>query len=112
MRFEGTEGWISVCGARFDARPRTVLGSVIGPGEIHLYRSRGPHRNFLDCIRSRRPTAASAEIGHRATTTCNLVEISARLGRKIRWDPANERCVGDGQANRMLSRALREPWRL
>ena len=111
IRFEGTEGWIHVDGSgRLTAQPLSVLKSVIGPGEIHLYRSPGPHRNFLDCIRTRRRPAADPVIAHSAATTCNLAEISARLGRKIKWDPARQRCLGDEAANRLLGRAQRPPW--
>jgi hypothetical protein len=35
-----------------------------------------------------------------------------RLGRKLRWDPDKEQFVNDAQANRMLSRPMRSPWRL
>jgi len=35
-----------------------------------------------------------------------------RLGRKIKWDPAAERCPGDDEANRMVSRPRRAPWGL
>lgn len=112
IRFIGTEGWIYVTGSgTLSADPMDVLKSVIGPNEIHLYEGSEHHRNFLDCIKTRRPTAASAEIGHHATTTCNLVEISARLGRKLRWNPTTERFVNDKVANRYLSRAMRAPWR-
>ena len=110
IRFEGDEGWVWVSIGCIDASPKSLLRSVIGPGEIHLYESPEHHRNWLDCIRSRRPTIVPAEIGHRSTTTCNLVEVSARLGRKVTWDPAKERFVGDEQANRMLSKAMRSPW--
>jgi hypothetical protein len=34
------------------------------------------------------------------------------LGRKIHWDPVAEQAVGDDEANLLLSRAAREPWRL
>jgi predicted dehydrogenase len=113
IRFVGTEGWIHVTGGgTMSADPPDVLTSAIGPNDVHLYTSPGHHRNFLDCIKTRRPTAASAEIGHHATTTCNLVEISARLGRELRWDPKVERFIGDEQANRLLSRAMRAPWRM
>ncbi|MCY3022344.1 MAG: Gfo/Idh/MocA family oxidoreductase [Planctomycetota bacterium] len=110
IRFEGDEGWVWVDRGRLDANPKSLLKSVIGPSEIHLYESPEHHRNWLDCIRSRKPTAATAEIGHRATSTCNLVEVAARLGRTVKWDPAKERFIGDDQANRLLSKAMRAPW--
>ncbi len=115
IRFVGTEGWIQVTGggvlsAAVGANDYSPLQSVIGPGEVHLYASPEHHRNFLDCIRTRQPAAASAQIGHHATTTCNLAEISARLGRRLKWDATTERFVEDDEANRMLGRALRSPW--
>ena len=113
IRFVGTEGWIHVTGGGVLSASRTdVLKSVIGPGEIHLYASPEHHRNFLDCIKTRQPAAASAEVGHSATTTCNLVDISARLGRKLRWDARAERFTDNEGANRLLSRAMRTPWRI
>ena len=116
IRFVGTEGWIHVTGGGalsagpVEARHASPLQSVIGPGELRLYASPEHHRNFLDCIRTRQPAAASAQIGHHATTTCNLAEISARLGRKMKWNAGAERFVEDDEANRMLGRALRSPW--
>jgi predicted dehydrogenase len=113
IRFIGTEGWIHITGGgTLSANPTDVLSSTIGPNEIHLYASPGHHRNFLNCIKTRRPAAARAEIGHHATTTCNLVEISARLGRKLIWDPKTERFINDEAANRFLSRAMRSPWHI
>ena len=113
IRFVGTEGSIHVTGGgTLSASPAEVLKSVIGPDEIHLYSSPGHHRNFLDCIKTRESTAASAEVGHRATTTCNLAEISARLGRKVKWDATTEHFVDDDEADRLLSRSMRSPWRM
>jgi len=111
IRFVGTEGWIHITGGgALSADPGDVLKSVIGPSEVHLYASPEHHRNFLDCIRTRQAAAASAEIGHHATTTCNLAEISARLGREVRWNPKAEHFIEDEEANRLLGRALRSPW--
>lgn len=113
IRFIGTEGWIHVTGGgTLSAHSEDVLKSVIDPNEIHLYDSPGHHRNFLDCIKTRQPTAATAEIGHHATTTCNLVEISARLGRRLKWDAEKEHFINDEIADRHLSRSMRAPWRL
>ncbi len=111
IRFVGTQGWIYVSGSgALSADPADVLKSVIGPDEIHLYAGAEHHRNFLDCIKTRRPAAASAQIGHHATTTCNLAEISACVGRKVKWNARAERCVDDDEATRMLARAMRSPW--
>jgi hypothetical protein len=40
-------------------------------------------------------------------TTCHLSNIAMRLGRKLQWDPAGERIVGDDEANAWQSRAQR-----
>jgi hypothetical protein len=39
------------------------------------------------------------------------VTLTCKLGRSLKWDPAREEFPGDQQANRLLSRAMREPWR-
>ena len=36
--------------------------------------------------------------------------LSRQLGRKVKFDPATETFSGDEEANRMRSRAMREPW--
>ncbi len=111
IRFVGTDGWIHITGeAVVTASHMDTLKSVIGPDEIHLYSSPGHHRNFLDSIKSRRQTAACAEVGHHATTTCNLVDISAHLGRPLQWQADMERFQDDDEANRLLSRPMRSPW--
>jgi hypothetical protein len=39
------------------------------------------------------------------------MNISLRLGRPLDWDPAKE-LFNDPEANRMLSREPRSPWRI
>jgi len=115
IRFEGTEGWIGNKGwnAPMEAEPKTILDSQIGPNEIHLYTEpEGEQRNFLDCVKSRKPCYAPAEVGHRTITIAHIGHIAIRLGRKLRWNPEKERFVGDDEANRMLSRPMRKPWKL
>jgi len=112
VRFEGSEGWVYVARGRLDAEPKSLFTSVIGPGEIHLYNSRSHRGNFLDCMRSRRETVATAEIGHRTVSMSHLGNIAMLLGRKLKWDPVNERFAGDPEANRFISRPMRSPWRL
>jgi predicted dehydrogenase len=115
LRFEGSEGWVGNRGwrAKLQAEPKSILDSVIGPNEIHLYTCRdGEQRNFLDCVKSRKDCYFPPEIGHRCFTIAHIGNISMLLGRKLRWDPEKEQFINDEQANRMLSRAMRSPWRL
>ena len=80
---------------------------------MHLYTCKGgEQRNFLDCVKSRKACYFPPEIGQRCFTIAHIGNISMLLGRKLRWDPDNERFVNNEQANRMLSRAMRSPWRL
>jgi len=113
-RFEGTEGWIElpVYANEFTCHPKSLRTTVIGPDEIHLYKSNDHHRNFIDCIKSRRRTAAPVEVGHRSVSICHLGNIAMRLKTKLRWDPAAERCTNSDEANQMLSKPMRSPWRL
>ena len=115
LRFEGTEGWIGNRGWRapLQAEPKSILDSMIGPNEIHLYTCRGgEQRNFLDCVKSRKDCYFPPEIGQRCFTIAHIGNISMLLGRKLRWDPEKERFINDEQANRMLSRVMRSPWSL
>ena len=112
LRLEGTEGWIEMQDEKPTYYPDSLKTSVIGPNEIHLYQSNDHHRNFIDCIKEHRETAAPAEVGHRSTSICHLGNIAMMLKRKLRWDPQAERFIGDEQANHMLSRAMRSPWHL
>lgn len=115
LRFEGTEGWIANDGWRapLQADPPSILDEVIGPEETRLYTCpEGEQRNFLDCVKSRKPCYAPAEVGHRTITIAHLGNISMMLGRKLRWDPARERALDDPVANWLLSRPAREPWNL
>jgi predicted dehydrogenase len=112
LRFEGTDGWIQIQNDELTCSPESLKTSVIGPNETHLYKSDDHHRNFIDCIKMHRETAAPVEIGHRSVTICHLGNIAMTLKRRLLWDPEKERFVNSEQANRMLSRSMRSPWRL
>ncbi|MHC4544472.1 MAG: hypothetical protein ACYSYL_08100 [Planctomycetota bacterium] len=43
---------------------------------------------------------------------CQISDIAIRLEQKLRWDTKKERFVNSDEANRMLKRAMRSPWRL
>jgi predicted dehydrogenase len=126
VKFIGTHGWIFVtrdsgvtasdpnAGAPptpgLTASDPKILTSVIGPNEIHLYRSEEQHGNWLDSIRTRKAPAAPVEIGHRACSTCLVHHAAMKTGRRLRWDPKAERFIGDDAANALLSRPQRTPY--
>jgi len=112
--FEGTEGriWSSGWAQPPQADPPQLLDSPIRPDEVHLYTAPNEHRNFLDCVKSRQPCYAPAEIGHRTITIAHIGNIALLLGRKLRWDPAREQFIDDAAANQMLDRPRRDPWQL
>jgi len=63
--------------------------------------------NFFDCIETRKTPISSIEDSHRTVSTCHLANISMRLGRPLKWDPAKEQFVGDAEADKWLRRDQR-----
>jgi predicted dehydrogenase len=112
VRFEGTEGWIYAEYPNvLKAEPASLLSSTIGPEETHLPFKR-EKRDFLDAIRKQGETMADAEVGHRTASLCHLGQIAIQVGGRLQWDPDAERFPSPPAANEMLSRAMREPWKL
>ena len=115
LRFEGTKGWIESPSwrAKLRASDPKILESVIGPGDTKLFTCpAGEHRNFLDCVRSRKDPYFAVDVGHRVSAVCHLGNIALKLGRPLRWDPERETFPDDAEASRFLSRPMREPWSL
>jgi len=111
IQFIGTEGQVMVSrGDRLDTEPVELAGTPLLPSEIHLYESNRHEDNWLDCIRTRRKTICDAEIGHRTATICHLSGIAERLGRPIKWDPAEEKILDDPAAERWYDRPRRAPY--
>jgi hypothetical protein len=90
-----------------EASDPRILKSVIGPDEIHLYKSADQHGNWLDSIRSRQAPISPVEMGHRACSTCLIHQIAMHTNRHLHWDPQAERFKNDDAANAMLSRPQR-----
>ena len=67
-------------------------------------------RDFFNCIRSRRPTVANPEVMYRSMNICLAADICERLKRNLKFDLRKAEFVGNPEANRMRSRAMREPW--
>jgi hypothetical protein len=69
-------------------------------------------RNFLDCVKTRSQPRTNAEAACNAHIACHAANVSLALGRSLKFDPDKHEFIGDDEANRLRSEALREPWRL
>jgi predicted dehydrogenase len=111
IKYIGDEGWIQVDDETdlVTAEPKSILnvkaGGGVGWGDASHH-----VRDLLSSIRKRTPTLCNPEVAHRAITICQAWNISLRLGRTLKWDPAQERFDLE-EANRMLYREPRSPWR-
>ena len=115
IKFTGTDGWVGNTGwcGKVQASSDEILNSVIGDDEVKLFTEpQGEHRNFLDCVKSRKDPYFPVDIGARVSTVCHLANISIKLGRKLKWDPEKEEFIGDADATALMSRPMREPWSL
>ena len=65
---------------------------------MKLYKSDNHQRNFIDCVKSRKPTITPVETAHHSAIPGHLGLISMLVGRKIKWDAAKEVILGDAEA--------------
>jgi len=115
--FEGTEGRIFVNRGRLSGRPVEDLAAKPLPDgaleKVYKGRSLTDHvTNFFEAVAARKEPISDVWSHHRALTTCHLAGIAARLGRKIQWDPAAEKVIGDPQAQAMVARKKREGYEI
>jgi len=86
--------------------------------KVRLYSSapvleqKAHYRNFLDCVKSRKPTITPVETAHNSLVPGHLALIAMMVGRPIKWDAKNEVIVGDAEASKLLTRDYRAPWKL
>ncbi|MBA4031273.1 MAG: dehydrogenase [Planctomyces sp.] len=111
--FIGEKGTLFVNRGVLRGTPAELIEQELSSGDESLYVSANHHKNFLDCIKSRELPICDVEIGHRTATVCHLGNITIRLGRKIQWDPVNEKVLGgDAEAEALVNRPYRAPWSL
>jgi predicted dehydrogenase len=111
----GTDGWVWVDRGGFDASNRDWVKPVSLPEELRkvkLYESVEHRRNFLDSVKSRKPTISPVQVAHHSTLPGHLGLISMMVGRKLKWDVATETIANDAEATALLSRPYRAPYKL
>ncbi|MBM4070768.1 MAG: Gfo/Idh/MocA family oxidoreductase [Planctomycetes bacterium] len=115
VMFEGDDNkWIFVSRSSIRASDQRLIDEPLGRDATRLEVSNNHMGNFISCIRSRRAPICNVGVGHRSVTVCHIGNIAIRLGnnQQLRWDPAAERFTNSEEANAMLRREWRAPWRL
>jgi hypothetical protein len=115
MRFEGSEGWVAAADGYSipEVSSPAMLNDykkIVGDYMARTQRPLSHVRDFFDCVRSRRQTVANASVMHRSMTTVHAANICMWLKRNLKFDPVKEAFINDSEANRLRSRAMREPW--
>ena len=135
VEIRGTKGTIYCAGGGLDVLPEVVMDEAIlttGPIQRATRKKQSTHtvgktvheknasedettlhaRNFLDCVKSRKPTNCPVDIGHRSTTTTLLGVIAQQRKKVLMWDARREQFTNDPDANELLSYEYRAPWNL
>jgi predicted dehydrogenase len=122
--FYGTKGWLWIDGdgrkwqSYFGRKNEKGAGSTAPPGSggsdpLVLTSSEGAHyQNFVDAIRANDPGKLTCGIadGHLSSALPHLANVAYRVRRALRFDGAREQCVGDEEADRLLTRPYRAPF--
>ena len=115
VKWIGTEGWVWVDRGQFKGSKEEWSDYKSLPDELRkvkLYKSNNHQKNFIDCVKSRRPTITPVETAHHSAIPGHLGLISMLTGRKIRWDVKREKILENAEASKLLTRAYRPPWKL
>jgi predicted dehydrogenase len=121
--FIGEKGKLEINRNKFASNPKDIaeeLRRKINVAEeerkwndkLALWQAKWHLQNWLDCIRTRAKPVADVEIGHRSISVCHLANITRFVGRKLRWDPVQERFEGQDDANRWVVRPRRKGYEL
>ncbi len=115
MRFDGTEGWVAVADgySKPEVSNPALLSDfrkIVQEYQTRTQRPMSHVRDLFDCIKSRRQTVANPVVMHRSMTTVHCANICMWLKRNMRFDTEKEEFINDPEANKLRSRAMREPW--
>ncbi len=113
VQWSGTEGTIILNDGGYQVITEPKKANIESERKPGSGDPRPAHvRNFLECMKTRKPPVLNLEVGHHVSTVAHLGNIALRTGRKINWDGAQERVLDDPVADRMIGTDYRGPWKL
>jgi len=116
-RFDGSEGWAAAADgySKPDVSSPALLDeykTVLGGYTARTQRPMNHVRDFLNCVKSRHQTVANPEVMYNSMSISLAADICDQLKRNLKLDLVKSEFIGDPEANRLRSRAMREPWRI
>ena len=127
IKFEGEHGWIFCTRgpekvtasdgnapakgkkAALRASDPQILLAKLSAGAKVWQASTNHYFNWIDAALAHKQPIAPVEQAARSLSTCALSWIGMKLKRKLTWDAATERFVGDDAANALRERPARKP---
>jgi uncharacterized protein YraI len=111
-RYEGEDGWVETGDSG-----RIEFSSGKLRSEQRQFSEAGTSavshvKDWLDAVKTRRPAHSNAEVVAMSHIICHAAYIAWQLNRPLQFDPLKVEFINDDEANRMRSRALRDPWRI
>ena len=105
---------ISICPEAKGKKAPTEAGYLLNPEQEVLAAEDKFHHSavFLNNFRDRKQPETDAQTGQYATNLGHLMNISWQVGRSVRWDGENEQVIGDDEANALVMKPYRAPWKL
>jgi predicted dehydrogenase len=110
--FVGAAGRIAVDRGSIVSYPARILNEPLRPDDARVYHSTSHSGNFLECVRTRRPTICNPDVAMYSIRALLTGGIALALQRAVTWDPVKAEFPGDEEANRLCSYAARPPWRV
>jgi predicted dehydrogenase len=113
----GDNGWVYVSRGKFETsdpqwQKEIAAKEKSGDLKVLLHAPANHFANFLDCVKSRKPTLTPAQVAHRSASTGHLGHIALLTGKKLTWDAKTEQITNEKDLNKLLHTPYRTPWKL
>jgi len=111
FRIEGDKGWVET-GDATKIECSDNIRPLLRPTESASLALVNHVGDLLRSIKSRQRPRASAAAAANSHVVCHAAFIAYQRGKTLSWAPDKREFTNDDVANRMRSRAMREPWRV